>query len=368
MSFDGYMQIVFCTIVPAIIAIIVEIIFSNQNVKKKYISVTIRIWVIIFVIVTLIYYLTKQEKPEVVDDEFTMKNEIIETGNQSPVAMDGGVVNVTYNNNDSSNTSLESVKSNSINEDKTQTVDSTWNNGTLIIYSDKVIDAPPNPVKHDIQISFLIESSSYPEEEIGIYNNDKEKELLYKAKELCENKKYDEAITIYKCDGLKDNPYAQVNIGYLYAHGYGYDENVETALKIYDSIDMDIAKRNKLALLITSNMDGKNDAEIKNLIDYFINKDDYYVQNYITNCIYGKNVESLSDREKNILCNLKDLYVLEIGVPINSTQTHYLNNAYKKLTYIGLSHHWNENHTMSAYYHYNVFQCRYLDWLEKIYA
>lgn len=271
-------------------------------------------------------------------------------------------------NNETNNAFSKSTEFNSADEDQTQTITSTWNNGTLIINSDKIIDAPPNPVKHDIQIVVQINSSSYPENEIEVYNNDKEKELLYKAKEYCDNKKYDDAITIYVCDELKDNPYAKTNIGYLYAHGYGYEENVETALKIYDSIDMDIAKRNKLALLITSNMDGKNDAEIKILIDYFIDKNDYYVQNYITNCIYGKNVESLSDREKNILCTLKDLYVLEIGDTINSQQPHYLNGAYNKLIFTGSSLDFNNDHTTSTYYHYNVFQYMYLDWLEKIYT
>lgn len=347
MSFDSYVQIIFSTIVPAIIAIIAEIIFSNQKVKKKYVFFTFGIWLLVFIIITVIYFFTEQGESGTIEDDLTNKG-IIANANDAP---------------------SETITSNSSNQNESTTttsIDSSLDD-MLVAKVDKLV-APSNPVKHDIQIIFSINSSGYPEEEIEIYNNDKEKELLYKAKELCENRNYDEAITIYVCDELKDNPYAQVNIGYLYAHGYGYDEDVEAALNIYDSIDMDIAKRNKLALLITSNKDGKNDAEIKNLIDYFVNKNDYYVQNYITNCIYCKNVEALNDREKNIICNLKDLYILELAGKINSTHTYNLNHAYKKLIYTGLTYDLNENYTTSAYYHYDVFQYMYLDWLEKIYA
>lgn len=46
----------------------------------------------------------------------------ITTGNQSPVAMEGGVVNVTYNNNDSNNTSSESTTSSETNILKNDTL------------------------------------------------------------------------------------------------------------------------------------------------------------------------------------------------------------------------------------------------------
>lgn len=55
MSFDGYMQIIFTTIIPAIIAIVVEIIHGDQRAKKKYIIFTIGIWVLNTIIVTIIY-------------------------------------------------------------------------------------------------------------------------------------------------------------------------------------------------------------------------------------------------------------------------------------------------------------------------
>lgn len=229
---------------------------------------------------------------------------------------------------------------------------------------------PRNPVKTNIEINLEIHSSTCPEEEIGNYSSDKEKKLLREAKELCERKNYDEAITIYVCDALKDNPYAKINLGYLYAHGYGYKEDVETALKIYDSVDMDIAKRNKLALLITANSEGIYDAEIVRLIYYFTEKNDYYVQNYVTNCIYNKNVELLTDEERNITCYLKDLYVLELINIISSNRTYNMNQAYKKLVYDGLSYKTSGTDILaiSPYYSYHVYQYSYLNWLERIYA
>lgn len=364
MSFDTYMQIIFSTIVPAIIALAVEIRFSGKEVRKKYIVGTFGIWLIVFTIITVIYFSTKQDKYEMIDNEYT--SEDITTDDYSQTYTNG-ISDVS--DSDSSDTPSETDVSYPLSEEKPETITSTDFDldNPLVDKVDKLV-SPSNPVRHDIQIIFTINSSSYPEEEIGIYNNDKEKELLYKAKELYENKNYDEAIAIYVCDELKDNPYAQINIGYLYAHGYGYDEDIEAALNIYDSINLDIAKRNKLALLITSNKDGKNDAEIKILIDYFINKNDYYVQNYISNCLYSKNIEALNDREKNIICDLKELYILELTETINSTKTYYLSQAYKKLVFTGSSYHWNENHVLSIYYHYNVFQYMYLDLLDKIYA
>lgn len=59
MSFDGYLQIIFTTIIPAIIAIVVEIIHGDQRVKKKYIIITIGIWFLITIIVTIIYLYPK---------------------------------------------------------------------------------------------------------------------------------------------------------------------------------------------------------------------------------------------------------------------------------------------------------------------
>lgn len=358
MSFDTYIQIVFSTIIPAIIAIFVRIKFGKQKVTKKYIIVTFGIWLLVFTIVTAIYFYTKQDKLN--DNEDIITDDYSRTSTISKSDID---------DSNSGDAASETVTSDSLDEEKsesTASVEISFDDSLVVEVDERGI--PSNPVKHDIQIIFSINSSSYPEEEIGIYNNDKEKELLHKAKELCEKENYDEAITIYVCDELKDNPYAKVNIGYLYEHGYGYEVDVEAALNIYDSIDMDIAKRNKLALLITSNKEGKNDAEIKNLIDYFINRNDYYVQNYIANCLYGKNVEALNDRERNIICELEDLYILELAERIDSKKIYSSHNAYKKIIYMGSTFDWDENRRISCYYHYNVFQYMYLDWLDKIYA
>lgn len=85
MSFDGYMQILFSTIVPALIAIVIEIIYSNQKVKKKQIIVTVCIWFFVFIIATIIYFLTRSNNQVAIEDKSVVEEKIIETGNQSPV-------------------------------------------------------------------------------------------------------------------------------------------------------------------------------------------------------------------------------------------------------------------------------------------
>lgn len=295
----------------------------------------------------------------------------MDNGNNSIIIHgdNNGDINLNIDTSLETTTSISNPDSNDVDISTPTTTSSEKESPAIVKNSDLVL--PPNPVKTNIEINLEIYSSTYPEEEIGNYSSDKEKELLREAKKLCESKNYDEAITIYVCDVLKDNPYAKINLGYLYAHGYGYEEDVETALKIYDSVDMDIAKRNKLALLITANSEGIYDAEIVRLIYYFTEKRDYNVQNYITNCIYNKNVELLTDEERNITCYLKDLYVLKLTDKISSTRTYSLDRAYEKLIYGGLSYknNWqNGSFSASAYYSYNVYQYNYLDWLEKIYA
>lgn len=59
MSFDGYMQIIFSTIAPAIIALILEIKFGKEKNKKRYAVITIGLWIFVAIIATTIYFLTK---------------------------------------------------------------------------------------------------------------------------------------------------------------------------------------------------------------------------------------------------------------------------------------------------------------------
>lgn len=373
MSFDVYIQIIFGTVIPAFVAIAIEFIFSNRSNKKKYVICNIGIWGLITVVISVFYILTKSDN-YIKDENKTIFNNVdVKKSNQSLILTSNNenTQNNVYIDGSDNITITGNVSGDiSINTDTSSNIDSSPIPKPFVdsFKSDECV--PPNPVKDNIQINLKIYSSVYPNETDN-YNNDKEKELLNKAKEFCESGKYDEAFKIYMCDELKDNSYAQINIAYLYAHGYGCTENIEEALKIYDSINMDIAKRNKLALLITSNSDGINDKEIVQLINYFNERNDYYIQNYITNCLYNKNVELLTDEERNITCHLKDLYVIKFIDKINSTRTFNLNQAYKKLVYEGLSYKTNGTgiyFSAPAYYSYYVYQYSYLNWLERIYT
>ena len=55
MSFDGYIQVIFSTIIPAFIAIIIEVIFGKNKNKKKYVICTIGIWILVTIVLTVIY-------------------------------------------------------------------------------------------------------------------------------------------------------------------------------------------------------------------------------------------------------------------------------------------------------------------------
>lgn len=90
MSFDGYMQIIFTTIIPAIIAIVVEIIHGDQRAKKKYIIISIGIWALVLITASFTYFFSKQNNNEISDDESVAMERIIDSGNQLQVFTKGG--------------------------------------------------------------------------------------------------------------------------------------------------------------------------------------------------------------------------------------------------------------------------------------
>lgn len=98
MSFDGYMGIVFTAIVPAIIAVILESKFNIEN-KKKYIIRIVGVWVSIFIVATVLYFMTKDNNEEELQDKSIAENHIIETGDQSPAFENSDGNTVIYNDN-----------------------------------------------------------------------------------------------------------------------------------------------------------------------------------------------------------------------------------------------------------------------------
>lgn len=98
MSFDGYIQIFFSTIVPSIIAIFLEVKFGKNVNKKKYVIGTIGIWILVTIVLTVIYFLTKSDSYNEIESKPIIENQTSDTGNQSPIFTGDGDNQVIYNN------------------------------------------------------------------------------------------------------------------------------------------------------------------------------------------------------------------------------------------------------------------------------
>ena len=99
MSFDGYVQIIFSTVIPAFIAIAIEALFSNRLNKKKYVICTIGIWVLVAIIVSVIYILPIWNNNYIEDkSKYVLDDSEVKIGDQSPVFTGDGDNKVIYNN------------------------------------------------------------------------------------------------------------------------------------------------------------------------------------------------------------------------------------------------------------------------------
>lgn len=117
MSFEGYIQIIFETIVPACIAIILEAVFSNKKNRKKYVICTIGIWILIAISVSVIYNHTKTNDHIENETEAILSHMDTKTGDQSPVFNNNSNYNtVVYNNypNESYDGDTETINLNDI--------------------------------------------------------------------------------------------------------------------------------------------------------------------------------------------------------------------------------------------------------------
>lgn len=204
-----------------------------------------------------------------------------------------------------------------------------------------------------------------------IYNNDLQRDQLLEGKICFDNKDYETAFKIYNSEELKYNDYARINTAYLYAHGLGVEENIFKAMEIYDEVDTDEARRNKLGLLIASNDQGSNNEQILELIDYFIAKDDYYVWDFLSFSKFGKGInemlqEDTSFKQSFSYC-LSDLYIWESerGKYTNPPR----NTAYVWYIFVGADFDYNTYKAQSLpYFYYDVYQLKYLKCIDKIWG
>lgn len=206
------------------------------------------------------------------------------------------------------------------------------------------------------------------------YNNDKQHDLLLIGKNQIEAGNYEEAFATYNSKDLEDNDYAKINIAYLYAHGLGTEENISKALEIYNEVDTDEAKRNKLGLLIALNYQGNYyqssyNEQIDELINYFIKKDDYYFWNFLSLSKFGRCIDEILEEDpfikQNFSFSLSDLYVFECKRGKYTDPPR--NTAYVWYKFVGADFDVNPNVSQTfPYFYYDMYQLKYLKYIDQI--
>lgn len=196
---------------------------------------------------------------------------------------------------------------------------------------------------------------------------DEEASLLKRAKEYIEKGNFKEAIQIYTRKKLINNEYSKLNMAYMYAHGCGVEQSTKTAMKIYESINSNEAKRGKLALLIVTNSKGKNDKKILLLINQLIKEKDFYTLNYVSHCKYDKNNEELTDKERKTPITMDEINK-EKCVQVSYVSALQKGDVYFRFALMGATTGENKNGNIEIYYKYGVYTHQYLEWLEMIYV
>ena len=196
---------------------------------------------------------------------------------------------------------------------------------------------------------------------------EEEARLLSLAKRYFDAEDYQMAFSIYSSEDLKENDYATINRAYCYAHGYGVINDTELAMSLYDSVGSDDARRNKLALMIISNINGVYDTDILEEFDYFRSIKDYSVLNYLSLCKYGKSIDSIS--EESLEIELSDIYHYElVEEKLYTTGYSTFSSPYEKLVLVGAVAGSNTSGMKGIYYRYQLYRLHHLDWLERLFG
>ena len=228
-------------------------------------------------------------------------------------------------------------------------------NGTIIIIEGNVINTTP------------AEDVTNPAEETKAYGTTAQTRLLHKARQYYEDGNYTAALGIYTSPELRDNDYAIINLAHFYAHGYAVDADISLAMKLYDSVDSDDARRNKLALMIFSNDGGKYDDEIADSFQYFFEAKDYYVLNYWSLCKYGKLFDLHAVKQFD--------YELSDFKGYEAVWTHYFTSSqssfthtFDKLVYNGTISGSNAMGEKGIYYRYTYYRRKHIEWIDRLYG
>lgn len=227
----------------------------------------------------------------------------------------------------------------------------------------------PNIVQYVDSRPITITMLDPPRYEIVDYRfgTEEEARLLSLAKQYFDSGDYLTAFLMYSGEELRRNDYATINRAYCYAHGYGVVADVEIAMELYDSVTLDDARRNKLALMIATNSHGVYDSEILEGFAYFSSIKDYNVLNYLSLCKYGKSIDLIS--EENFEIELSDIYRYElVEEKIYSTMQPQELRPYEKFVSAGIVTGSSIGGTQYIYYIYQLYRLSNIDWLERVFG
>lgn len=242
-------------------------------------------------------------------------------------------------------------------------INTTINNNQIIQVGDIGI------IQHGDNSTLTVSIENAPKYEMVDYKfgTEEETRLLSLAKRYFDAEDYQTAFSIYSSEELSGNDYATINRAYCYAHGYGVKADVEMAMELYTSVDLDDAKRNQLALMLATNSQGNYDSKIEETLTYFDSIDDYYVLNYLSLCKYGKSIELVPDKHFEV--ELSELYHYEfVNQKYYTTAVAAGQNGFYKYVYEGAVTGSGSNGLKGIYYVYNIYRLQYLDWLEQLFG
>lgn len=238
--------------------------------------------------------------------------------------------------------------------ESTITVDGGINNldGTVIINNGviNVSDVATQPPDSDIS-----------------YGTEGETHLLRQAKQYFMDGDLDSAFQIYTSAELSNNDYATINRAYFYAHGYVIDCNPDYAMELYNSVDSDDARRNKLALMIACNNNGQYTDEIDSSLQYFISKKDYNVLNFLSLCMDQKRIDPSTvdqfDYDISKLKRYRFVWTKYFTIP-QSVRT----LPFEKLVFEGTVPGANLSGQKGIYYCYSYYRLSNFEWIDLLYG
>lgn len=198
------------------------------------------------------------------------------------------------------------------------------------------------------------------------FENMSEQELSRRAKAACLAESYDDALAIYKYEGLEDNKAALVNLGYIYAKGLSYEGfNYQKAEECYIKANCVEAKRNLLALYLDVREDTNKIDELVN--DLLWQEEDKIAWEYMLYTVYDMSVQEYTEEmlEEEFTYEIDSLFQWEYAghyydgptPPMDSTRSRW----------IATDLNWEEFRSYSVYSEQQVRYSVYIDIMEHLY-